>query len=58
MALVLGFVLNLKGEGLWSGLIVGSMVQCVLLTLVTSFTSWEKQVIDSTHKVLSILEVY
>ncbi|KAL7605686.1 hypothetical protein Lser_V15G19803 [Lactuca serriola] len=52
MALVLGFVLNLKGEGLWSGLIVGSMVQCVLLTLVTSFTSWEKQATKARERIL------
>ncbi|KAJ0753907.1 putative multi antimicrobial extrusion protein [Helianthus annuus] len=43
MALVLGFVVDLKGKGLWSGLIIGSIVQCILLTLITCSTSWEKQ---------------
>ncbi|KAJ9562131.1 hypothetical protein OSB04_007291 [Centaurea solstitialis] len=43
MALVLGFVLHLNGEGLWSGLMSGGVVQCVLLTLVTCLTNWEKQ---------------
>ncbi|KAJ0893695.1 putative multi antimicrobial extrusion protein [Helianthus annuus] len=39
MALVLGFVVDLKGKGLWSGLIIGSIVQCILLTLITCSTS-------------------
>ncbi|KAJ9562233.1 hypothetical protein OSB04_007393 [Centaurea solstitialis] len=43
MALVLGFVVHLNGEGLWSGLTIGSVVQCVLLILVTCLTNWEKQ---------------
>ncbi|KAI3669652.1 hypothetical protein L6452_40969 [Arctium lappa] len=43
MALVLGFVVHLNGEGLWSGLTIGSVVQCVLLTVVTCLTNWEKQ---------------
>ncbi|XP_076960732.1 protein DETOXIFICATION 14-like [Bidens hawaiensis] len=43
MALVLGFVVHLKGEGLWSGLIIGSFVQCTLLILITCSTNWEKQ---------------
>ncbi|GJZ51222.1 MATE efflux family protein, partial [Tanacetum coccineum] len=43
MALILGFVVHLKGVGLWWGLIIGSVAQCILLTLVTYFTNWEKQ---------------
>ncbi|XP_076935552.1 protein DETOXIFICATION 14-like [Bidens hawaiensis] len=43
MALVLGFVIHLKGKGLWSGLIIGSIVQCILLILITCSTNWEKQ---------------
>ncbi|XP_076935553.1 protein DETOXIFICATION 14-like [Bidens hawaiensis] len=43
MALVLGFVIHLKGKGLWSGLIIGSIVQCILLILIACSTNWEKQ---------------
>ncbi|KAF5791444.1 putative multi antimicrobial extrusion protein [Helianthus annuus] len=43
MALVLGFVVHLKGKGLWSGLVIGSLVQCILLALITCSTNWEKQ---------------
>lgn len=47
MAGVLGFVLHLKGIGLWIGLNVGSVLQSSLLSLVTSSTNWEKEV-DNT----------
>nr|XP_043615581.1 protein DETOXIFICATION 14-like [Erigeron canadensis] len=51
MALVLGFLWRLKGEGLWGGLCIGSTVQCILLTLVTCFTNWEKQVTKARERV-------
>ncbi|KAM0032419.1 putative multi antimicrobial extrusion protein [Helianthus debilis subsp. tardiflorus] len=43
MAVVLGFVCHLNGKGLWSGLIIGIVIQCILLTLVTCSTNWQKQ---------------
>ncbi|CAI9763549.1 unnamed protein product [Fraxinus pennsylvanica] len=43
MATVLGFVLHLRGKGLWLGLNMGSIVQSFLLTLITSLTKWKKQ---------------
>lgn len=42
---ILGFVLPLKGKGLWIGIVIGSAVQSTLLSLVTIFTDWKKQVI-------------
>ncbi|PWA90666.1 MATE efflux family protein [Artemisia annua] len=51
MALILGFVMHLKGKGLWGGLIIGSIVQCILLTLVTCSTNWEKQVTKARERV-------
>lgn len=44
VALVLGFVLDLKGKGLWSGLVAGATVQSISLSLITSLTNWDKQV--------------
>lgn len=44
VALVLSFVLHLGGKGLWTGLIIGSIMQFVLLFLLTSFTNWQQQV--------------
>ncbi|KAL3525493.1 hypothetical protein ACH5RR_013865 [Cinchona calisaya] len=43
VAVMLGFVLHLEGRGLWIGLNVGSVLQSVLLSLITSFTNWEKE---------------
>ncbi|KAL2504361.1 MATE efflux family protein [Abeliophyllum distichum] len=43
MATLLGFVLHLRGKGLWLGLNMGSIVQSALLALVTSLTNWKKQ---------------
>lgn len=47
VALLLGFVLHLKGKGLWSGLVSGATVQSLSLSLITGFTNWEKQVFAS-----------
>lgn len=44
VALLLGFVLELKGKGLWSGLVAGATVQTFSLSLITALTNWEKQV--------------
>lgn len=41
---VLGFIVHLRGKGLWIGIVIGSAVQSILLSIVTAFTSWHKQV--------------
>nr|QBM79489.1 MATE59 [Rehmannia glutinosa] len=43
IAVVLGFVLHLRGKGLWLGLNMGSIVQSILLSLVTCSMNWKKQ---------------
>ncbi|KAH9790105.1 protein DETOXIFICATION 2 [Citrus sinensis] len=40
---VLGFVVHLRGKGLWTGIVVGSAVQSTMLCLITCFTNWNKQ---------------
>ncbi|KAL3344455.1 hypothetical protein AABB24_023747 [Solanum stoloniferum] len=52
-ALLLGFVLHLNGKGFWSGLVAGAAVQSISLSLVTSFTNWEKQAIEARHRIFS-----
>ncbi|XP_070023550.1 protein DETOXIFICATION 9-like [Nicotiana sylvestris] len=42
-SLLMGFSLNWKEKGLWSGLLIGSTVQTILLSFITAFTDWEKQ---------------
>lgn len=43
-ALVLGFVLKMEGKGLWMGISCGSIVQFLLLAVITFFSNWEKMV--------------
>ncbi|KAK8914190.1 MATE efflux family protein 5 [Platanthera zijinensis] len=43
-AVVLAFVVHVGGMGLWIGILSGSVIQCVLLALITAFTNWQQQV--------------
>ncbi|CAA2978820.1 DETOXIFICATION 14-like [Olea europaea subsp. europaea] len=51
VALLLGFVLHFKGEGLWSGLVAGATVQSLLLALITCLTNWEKQATEARGRI-------
>ncbi|KAL9148232.1 hypothetical protein ABFS82_12G028400 [Erythranthe guttata] len=51
IALVLGFVLHLKGEGLWAGLVAGGTVQAILLGFITSRTNWEEQASEARRRI-------
>ncbi|XP_057784048.1 protein DETOXIFICATION 14-like isoform X2 [Salvia miltiorrhiza] len=42
-AATLGFAFHWRGKGLWLGLNMGSVVQSMLLSLVTCSTNWRKQ---------------
>ncbi|KAG0502553.1 hypothetical protein HPP92_002625 [Vanilla planifolia] len=42
-SIFLGFVWHVGGKGLWIGILCGSTVQTILLSLVTIFTNWEIQ---------------
>ncbi|OIT29489.1 PREDICTED: protein DETOXIFICATION 14-like [Nicotiana attenuata] len=53
VALLLGFVLHLKGKGLWIGLVAGATVQSISLSLITGFTNWEKQAIEARQRIFS-----
>lgn len=44
VAVILGFVLHLKAKGLWIGIVTGSVLQSTLLSIITGFTNWKKQV--------------
>ncbi|KAI3451796.1 hypothetical protein Pfo_008461 [Paulownia fortunei] len=53
VALLLGFVLHLKGEGLWSGLVAGATVQSLSLSLITGLTNWEKQAREARDRIFA-----
>ncbi|KAI3921627.1 hypothetical protein MKW92_048673 [Papaver armeniacum] len=42
-ALLLGFVLQLRGRGLWLGIMTGTFIQTTILSIITARTNWEKQ---------------
>lgn len=51
MAVVLGFVLNMGGRGLWMGVICGSLSQTTLLSAITIFTDWHKMAEKARERV-------
>ncbi|KAK4416454.1 protein DETOXIFICATION 14 [Sesamum alatum] len=53
VALLLGFALRLKGEGLWSGLVAGATVQSVALSLITGLSNWEKQAREARERIFA-----
>ncbi|CAJ2630610.1 unnamed protein product [Trifolium pratense] len=51
IAVILGFWFELRGKGLWIGIAVGAFCQALLLSLITSFTNWEKQAIKARERI-------
>ncbi|KAK7272982.1 hypothetical protein RIF29_14027 [Crotalaria pallida] len=43
VAVLLGFVAHFKAKGLWIGIVGGSIVQSMSLSIVTALTNWNKQ---------------
>ncbi|KAL0461978.1 UNVERIFIED_CONTAM: protein DETOXIFICATION 1 [Sesamum latifolium] len=46
VAVVLGFIEHLKAKGFWIGIVIGSILQSAILSVITGFTDWQKQVIS------------
>ncbi|GJN15158.1 hypothetical protein PR202_gb02051 [Eleusine coracana subsp. coracana] len=53
VALFLGFVLKMEGKGLWMGISCGSVVQFLLLSLVTFSSNWQKMSEEARESVFS-----
>ncbi|KAJ0095833.1 hypothetical protein Patl1_15215 [Pistacia atlantica] len=51
VAAILGFWLQLRGQGLWIGIQVGAFVQSVLLAILTSCQNWEKQAVKARERI-------
>ncbi|KAE9595181.1 hypothetical protein Lal_00009312 [Lupinus albus] len=43
IGVTLGFVAHFRAKGLWIGIVLGSIVQSIFLSLVTALTNWKKQ---------------
>ncbi|XP_024538637.1 protein DETOXIFICATION 16 [Selaginella moellendorffii] len=48
---VLAFFFDLKGRGLWIGIVCGIATQATLLTIVTLSTNWQKQAREAWERV-------
>ncbi|XP_024368330.1 protein DETOXIFICATION 17 [Physcomitrium patens] len=50
-AIVLAFVFDLKGRGLWIGMVGGIVTQAIALSILTLRTNWQKQAEDALLRV-------
>ncbi|KAJ0240867.1 hypothetical protein HA466_0219180 [Hirschfeldia incana] len=48
------FVVKLRGKGLWIGILIGSTLQTIVLSLVTFFTSWEQEAAKARDRVIKV----
>ncbi|KAL6193330.1 hypothetical protein ACLB2K_034414 [Fragaria x ananassa] len=51
VAAILAFWLELRGRGLWIGIQLGSLVQTIFLSFVTTCTNWEMQASKARERV-------
>ncbi|KAG6742028.1 hypothetical protein POTOM_055312 [Populus tomentosa] len=51
VAVLLCFILHLRGKGLWIGILTGNIVQATLLALITGLTDWEKQATKARERI-------
>ncbi|KAF5180931.1 Detoxification-like protein [Thalictrum thalictroides] len=51
VAVLLSFHLNLRGKGLWTGIVIGTTVQSALLAIITSTTNWRQQAIKARERI-------
>ncbi|KHN42770.1 MATE efflux family protein DTX1 [Glycine soja] len=54
VGIVLGFVAHLRAKGLWIGIVTGSIVQSILLSLVTALTNWKKQAMMARERIFDV----
>ncbi|PON77479.1 hypothetical protein PanWU01x14_026400 [Parasponia andersonii] len=51
LAVLLCFVLHLRGVGLWMVILAGSTTQALLFALKISFTDWQKQATEARERI-------
>ncbi|WOH10280.1 hypothetical protein DCAR_0729747 [Daucus carota subsp. sativus] len=52
MACVLAFVFHWRGKGLWTGLTTASLLQGLMLMMITLFTDWKKQAREARQRTI------
>ncbi|KAJ9708313.1 hypothetical protein PVL29_000390 [Vitis rotundifolia] len=51
VAVILAFLVHLRGKGLWVGLQAGSLLQTSLLLIITGCTNWEEQATKARQRI-------
>ncbi|KAL2480856.1 MATE efflux family protein [Abeliophyllum distichum] len=51
IGVVLGYVIKLEVEGVWIGMLFGTLVQTIILAILTYRTDWDKQVMIARTRV-------
>ncbi|KAK3001737.1 hypothetical protein RJ639_020269 [Escallonia herrerae] len=51
VAVVLGFVLRLNAKGFWIGIVIGSTVQSIVLSIVTASMDWQEQATKAKERI-------
>ncbi|KAK7290708.1 hypothetical protein RIF29_05313 [Crotalaria pallida] len=51
VGIVLGHVINLQVKGIWIGMLFGTLIQTIVLTIITYKTNWEEQVIIARNRI-------
>ncbi|XP_050387240.1 protein DETOXIFICATION 21-like [Argentina anserina] len=51
VGVVLGYVLDLQVKGVWMGMLFGTLVQTLVLIIVTYRTDWDKQMSNARNRV-------
>ncbi|XP_039122679.1 protein DETOXIFICATION 14-like [Dioscorea cayenensis subsp. rotundata] len=51
LAIVLGFIVHMRGKGIWIGIWSGATIQSISLLLITFFTNWEKQAKNAKKRI-------
>ncbi|XP_027359350.1 protein DETOXIFICATION 9-like [Abrus precatorius] len=52
IGLLLGFHLQLKAKGLWMGTLSGSVLQVIILAIVTVLTDWQKEATKARDRIV------
>ncbi|WOK99600.1 protein DETOXIFICATION 33-like [Canna indica] len=48
---LLGFKMKLNEQGIWSGMLIGTLIQTVILLLITFRTKWQKEALQAEERV-------
>ncbi|KAJ0971597.1 hypothetical protein J5N97_019556 [Dioscorea zingiberensis] len=51
LAIILGFVVHMRGQGIWIGIWSGASIQSIFLLLITIFTNWEEQAKNAKKRI-------